>query len=329
MIKFGLLGAGRIGKIHAHNIAMHKDCTLAYVFDIHQPSAQTVANEYDAIAADVEEILSRPDLDAVIIASSTDSHADLIEAAAQAGKDIFCEKPIDLDIKRIENCLQIVEDCKVTLSLGFNRRFDPNFHHLKQQIDEGVIGPVEIVSLTSRDPAPPPLEYIQKSGGLFRDMMIHDFDMAIWLLGEMPCEVMAYGSCLVDDKIAEAGDIDTAVVMLKTPSGKIAQISNSRRSSYGYDQRIEVHGATGALSAANINEHSVTHMSEKGLIAAKPLHFFLERYKQAYQNELDDFIDALINNQPPLLCGTDGKNALLLADAAWQSHQSGQAVKIR
>lgn len=328
MMKFGLFGAGRIGKIHGGNIAARSDCQLAYVSDPHQPSAKDLADKHGAAVVTIEEILADKTIDAVVIASPTDTHADLIEAAAKAGKDIFCEKPIDLDIKRVEQCLETVKQCGVTLSLGFNRRFDPNFRHLKKQMDDGAIGKAEIVVITSRDPSPPPVEYIKTSGGLFRDMMIHDFDMAIWLLGEMPCEVMAYGSCLVDPKIGEAGDVDTAIVMLKTPSGKIAQINNSRRSIYGYDQRIEVHGEAGALAAGNVKEHTVTHMNGQGLSTALPLHFFLERYMQAYKNELDDFIDAIKNNQEPLTKGIDGKNSLMLADAAWQSHKSGQPVKI-
>ncbi len=328
MMKFGLFGAGRIGKIHGGNIAARSDCMLAYVADPFQESAQELADQHGAKVVSIEEILADETIDAVIIASPTDTHADFIEASAKAGKDIFCEKPIDLDIKRVEQCLKTVKQCGVTLSLGFNRRFDPNFRQLKKQMDEGTIGKAEMVVITSRDPSPPPVEYIKKSGGLFRDMMIHDFDMAIWLLGEMPCEVMAYGSCLVDPEIGKAGDIDTAVVMLKTASGKIAQINNSRRSIYGYDQRIEVHGSEGALAAGNVKEHTVTHMGNQGLSTALPLHFFLERYMQAYQNELNDFIDAIKNNQQPLVHGIDGKNSLMLADAAWQSHETGKPVKI-
>lgn len=328
MMKFGLLGAGRIGKIHGGNIAARKDCQLAYVSDPYQQNAEKLAKQYGARVVSVEEILADETIDAVVIASPTDTHADFIEAAAKAGKDIFCEKPIDLNIRRVEQCLEVVEQWGVTLSLGFNRRFDPNFRHLRKQMDKGAIGAVEMVVITSRDPAPPPVEYIKTSGGLFRDMMIHDFDMAIWLLGELPCEVMAYGSCLVDPKIGEAGDIDTAMVMLKTQSGKIAQINNSRRSAYGYDQRIEVHGSSGALAAGNVKEHTVTHMGDQGISTALPLHFFLERYMQAYQHELDDFIDAIKGNHAPLVCGIDGKNALMLADAAWQSYETGNPVKI-
>ncbi len=328
MIKFGLLGAGRIGNIHGGNIAARSDCSLAYIFDPYEPNAKELAAKHGSKVAKMEEILADETVDAVVIASPTDTHADFIEAAARAGKDIFCEKPIDLSIERVEQCLKVVEECGVTLSLGFNRRFDPNFNHLKKQIDDGLVGAVEIVSITSRDPSPPSPEYVKSSGGLFRDMMIHDFDMAIWLLGEMPVEVSAFGSCLVDPKIGEAGDIDTATVMLKTATGKIAQISNSRRSIYGYDQRIEVHGAKGALLANNVTEHTVTHMSEQGLNTALPLHFFLERYMQAYQNELNDFIDALKNNQPPLIKGIDGKQSLLLADAAFESHLTGKPVKL-
>lgn len=327
-MKFALFGAGRIGKIHGGNVAARPDCELLYVVDVFEPAAKELAAKYGAKVATVEDALADPTVDAVIIGSSTDTHADLIEAAAKAGKAIFCEKPIDLDSERVARCLKTVDECGVDLALGFNRRFDPNFQELKSQIDQGHIGKTELVVLTSRDPGAPPVEYIKVSGGLFRDMMIHDFDVAVWLLGEVPCEVMAYGSCLVNPEIGKAGDIDTAMVMLKTKSGKIAHINNSRRAAYGYDQRIEVHGEKGALLAENVPLNTVKYSGADGIVTAKPLDFFLERYAEAYKRELNNFVEAIQAKHKPVPSGFEGKVALLLADAAYKSYKTGQPVTI-
>ncbi len=327
-MKFALLGAGRIGKIHGKNIVNHPDCALLHIVDVYEEAAQKLAQELNSKASSMEEALNDKQVDAVIIASTTDTHADFIEAAAKAKKAIFCEKPIDLDSHRVAKCLDVVKECNVPLALGFNRRFDPNFQALKAQMDGGKIGNCELIILTSRDPSPPPVDYIKKSGGLFRDMMIHDFDVAVWLLGEVPCEIMAYGSCFVDKAIAEAGDIDTAMVMLKTNSGKIAHINNSRRAVYGYDQRIEVHGEKGSLSAKNIPVDTVVFSGESGIISAKPLDFFLERYAAAYKNELNSFIKDIQEGRNPSPGGLEGKIALALADAADQSYRNGQPISI-
>ena len=275
-----------------------------------------------------QEIFADDSIAAVLICSATDTHADLIEQAVAAGKHVFCEKPIDLSLERVQQCAQIVEqsDCKALVA--FNRRFDPNFQLLQQQIAAGQIGTVELVSIISKDPSPPPLEYISSSGGLFRDMTIHDFDMARFLLGEEIDAVSAHGSCLVDPAIGEAGDIDTAVINLTTDSGKLAQISNSRRASFGYDQRIEVHGSKGMLVAQNVNEHTVTAYGESGVSSAKPLYFFLERYEAAYHAELDSFIRALRGETVNFPSMNDGLQALVLAEAAILSCQSGRTVKL-
>lgn len=327
-MKFALFGAGRIGKIHGGNVAARADCELLYVVDVYEPAAKELAAKYGAKVATVEEALGDTAVDAVIIGSSTDTHAYLIEASAKAGKAIFCEKPIDLDSARVTQCLKVVDECGVDLALGFNRRFDPNFQELKSQMDQGHIGKCELVVLTSRDPGAPPVEYIKVSGGLFRDMMIHDFDVAVWLLGEVPCEVMAYGSCLVNPEIGQVGDIDTAMVMLKTKSGKIAHINNSRRAAYGYDQRIEVHGEKGALLAENVPLNTVKYSGADGIVTAKPLDFFLERYAEAYKRELNNFVEAINAKHKPAPGGFEGKVALLLADAAYKSYKTGQPVQI-
>ncbi len=328
MVRICQFGAGRIGAIHAANVAAHPDADLAYVVDVNASAASALADRYAAQVTDVATVLADDTVDAVIVASSTDTHADLIEAAARAGKAVFCEKPIDLDMERIESCLETVRGCGVPLALGFNRRFDPNFRAIRAGIDEGRVGVVESVLITSRDPAPPPAEYARHSGGLFRDMTIHDFDMARWMLGEEPVSVYAVGSCLAAPALAEVGDIDTAMVTLRTASGRMAQISNSRRAVYGYDQRVEVFGAAGMLRAENETPTRVEYAGEAGVCRDKPLHFFLERYAAAYREELDDFIGAVRDGRAPLAGGEDGRLAQRLADAAQASLEQGTPVSV-
>ncbi len=243
-------------------------------------------------------------------------------------KRIFCEKPLDLDRRRAEACLAVAKECAVPLMVGFNRRFDPNLTRLEREIRDGRIGGLEPLTITSRDPAPPPLDFVRRSGGLFRDMMIHDLDMACWLSGEAPAEIFAAASVLVDPAIGEAGDVDTAVVTLRMPSGALCQISNSRRAVYGYDQRIEAFGSKGALRAENVVESTVAFAGADGIVTDKPLPFFLERYAEAYRRELDHFIRAVADGTPPLVGGGDGVRALALADAAVESHRIGRPVKM-
>ncbi len=241
---------------------------------------------------------------------------------------MLCEKPLDLDRKRAEACLAVAEKAGIPLMLGFNRRFDPNFAKLQQQLRAGRIGKLEMLTITSRDPGPPPLDYVRISGGLFRDMMIHDFDMARWLLGEEPVSVFAAASSLVDPAIGAAGDVDTAVVTLKTASGTLCQITNSRRATYGYDQRIEALGSGGMLRAGNVVESTLEFAGEGGVVSEKPLHFFLERYAAAYRHELDHFIEAVEERKAPMVGGKDGVRALVLAEAALESSKSGRAVGV-
>ena len=327
-MRFGIIGAGRIGKIHGGNVAARPDSEVIYVADADPAAAAALAKATGAKVAAVDAMLASKDVDAVAICSPTDTHADLIERAARAKKAIFCEKPIDLDVARVRACLEVVIETGATLMVGFNRRFDPNFAALRKRIAEGAIGAVEIVAITSRDPSPPPLAYIARSGGLFRDMMIHDFDMARFVLGEEPVAVSAMGSALVDKAIGEAGDIDTAVVIMETKSGKVAQISNSRRATYGYDQRVEAHGDKGMLHAANVRETAVEWAGAHGFTSDKALNFFLERYEAAYRNELDAFVSAVNAGTKPRPDGEDGLKALLLADAAYRSWKTKQRVTI-
>ncbi len=263
-----------------------------------------------------------------MICSATNTHADLIEPAVASGKHVFCEKPIDLSLSRVRECCANVEATDRKALVAFNRRFDPNFQLLKQQCDQGIVGDVEMISIISKDPSPPPVDYIKVSGGLFRDMTIHDFDMARFILSEEITEVSAQASCLVDPEIGKAGDIDSAMITLKTASGKLAQIVNSRRASYGYDQRIEIHGSKGMLEARNINESTVTSHTDAGINGPKPLHFFLERYEAAYRAELDTFIRSLNDETVSYPSMQDGLQALLIAEAAMLSYQQGRSVKV-
>ncbi|MCO6049039.1 inositol 2-dehydrogenase [Mesorhizobium sp. RP14(2022)] len=327
-VRFGLLGAGRIGKVHAKAVGSNPDAELTAVADAFTQAADDIARAYGAEVRTIEEIEAADDIDAVVICTPTDTHADLIERFARAGKAVFCEKPIDLDAARVESCLKVVEETDATLMVGFNRRFDPHFMAVKQAIDDGAVGTVEMVSITSRDPGPPPLDYIGRSGGIFRDMTIHDFDMARFLLGEEPVQVSAHGAVLVDKAIGEAGDYDSASVILVTGTGKQCVISNSRRATYGYDQRIEVHGSEGMVAAENQRPVSIELANAKGY-TRPPLHdFFMTRYTQAYANEIAGFIQSLKTKQPASPSGKDGLMALKLADAAVQSAKEGRAVKV-
>ena len=321
-------GAGRIGAIHAANLAQDPAFELRYVVDINRDAAEALARKYGAKVGSIEAALSDPAVNAVIIASSTDTHADLIERAAKAGKAIFCEKPIDLSMERVKRCVAVVQDASVPVLMGFNRRFDPSFRALHNALSAGRVGKVELVQITSRDPSPPPPAYIAVSGGLFRDMTIHDLDMARWLLGEEPTEIMAVGSCLVDPAIGKAGDMDTAIVTLRTASGRIAQITNSRRAAYGYDQRIEVLGEKGMVAANNQTPTTVSISDTSGVTGDKPLHFFLERYAAAYKAEMEHFRDVVTGKIKPLVGIHDGEAALRLADAALDSVKSGKLVKL-
>jgi myo-inositol 2-dehydrogenase/D-chiro-inositol 1-dehydrogenase len=324
MLSVAMIGAGRIGRIHARNIAAHPGARLAGVADVDAVAAVQLAEACGSRALSIEEAFAA---DAVVIGSPTLTHADYIERAAAAGCAIFCEKPIDLDSERVRACLAVVRRAGVPLMIGFNRRFDPHFAALKRRMDAGEIGALEMLTIVSRDPAPPPLSYIATSGGLFRDCMIHDLDMARFLLGEEPVELHAIASCLVDPAIGAAGDVDTAIATLRTASGKLCQISNSRRATYGYDQRIEAHGAAGLLRAGNVTATTIELANGAGFTTDPALPFFLERYAAAYREELDAFVTAVTKGHAVQPDGDDGLKALLLADAASRSAQTGEVVK--
>ena len=328
MLRIGLLGCGRIGQVHARSIAQLDDVHVVAVSDFVPAVAEALAARVGAVVQDSIGVINNPEIDAVIIGTPTDTHYDLIHAAAAAGKAIFCEKPIDLSADRIRDCIKAVKAAEVPFMTAFNRRFDPSFADLQFRLQEGEIGDAEIVTILSRDPAPPPIAYIKSSGGIFRDMMIHDLDMARFLLSEEPVRVFAVGSALVDPQIGAAGDIDTAAVTLTTASGKICQISNSRRATYGYDQRIEVHGSGGMLRASNVLENQIESATDQGFRSAPAQHFFLERYEAAYRREMAAFAKALTDGTPIRPGIEDGLRAQLLADAAALSLETGQPVDL-
>ncbi|MEQ1616488.1 MAG: inositol 2-dehydrogenase [Hyphomicrobiaceae bacterium] len=327
-LEFAVFGAGRIGSIHAGNIARHGAARLKCVIDVNGDAASALAAKHGAAVSDTATALADTHIGAVLIASSTDTHADLCVAAAKAGKAIFCEKPIDLSLAKVDATLAAVKAAGVPMLVGFNRRFDPNFASLRARMTAGEIGVTEQVIITSRDPGLPPISYIKVSGGQFRDMTIHDFDMARWLLGEEPETLYATASCLVDPAVAAAGDVDSCMVVMRTASGKLCHINNSRRAAYGYDQRIEVHGSTGRLLAANVKPTTVELANAQSVSADKPLHFFLERYAEAYGRELDAFVAAVLENKPLPVGAEDGRRALVLAETALASLKSGRAEKV-
>ena len=329
MVRFGILGAGRIGNVHARSIARSGRASVAYVADAMPQAAETLAAVVGAKTKPVQEVIDSPDVDAILIATPTDTHADLIEQAARAGKAILCEKPVSLSVPRIEACLQVAENAGVPLMIGFHRRYDPNFAALEKRLRAGEIGDPEIITITCRDPAAPPVSYIERSGGLYRDMMIHDFDMARFLLGdEEPVTVHALGGVLTDPEIGRARDIDTASVQMQTATGKIVVITNSRRATYGHDQRIEVHGSKGLLRAANIHDTTVELANETGWTEDRIPFSFVERYQLAYTAEIEKFLDFLDRGEAPRASGHDGLMAQKLAEAASESLKSGQAIPV-
>ena len=328
MLKVGLLGAGRIGQVHAEVVAAHEGTRLAAISDVYAPAAEELAAKYHAQVRSSDEIIADDAINAVLIATSTDTHSDLIEAATQAGKAVMCEKPVDLSVERARACLEAVSETGRPVMIGFNRRFDPSFAAIRDSLAAGQIGKAELLSVTSFDPAPPPVEYIKVSGGMFRDMMIHDFDMTNFIMDETPVSISASGACLVDPEIGRAGDIDTAVVTLSYADGKLAVIKNSRRAAYGYDQRLELLGSDGLLQAQNMLENTVVKSTGQGVISAKPTYFFIERYMPAYKAEWAAFVAAVQEGDDMPVSLQDGVQALAMADAAQRSFDSSRPVRL-
>ncbi|AZZ90592.1 inositol 2-dehydrogenase [Hahella sp. KA22] len=324
MIRISLLGAGRIGVIHALNAKANLNVDLRYIADPREEAARDLAEKVGAKVVDVNAAINADDVDAVIIATSTNTHAELSHAALNAGKAVFCEKPIDLDINSASGVAEHVQQSGLPYFVAFNRRFDPSFAALQRGL--GDLGKLEQLVITSRDPSPPPVEYIKVSGGLFRDMTIHDFDMALWLLNEPLRDVHAIGSCQVDPAIGQAGDIDTATITLTTVSGAQCVILNSRRAAYGYDQRVEAFGAKGMLQAHNIKPTQLHRFGAEGESSDRLEDFFLQRYAAAYQAEMAAFVQALVTQSPMPVGVQDGVNALKLANAAYASLEQGKPV---
>jgi len=322
LLKIGLIGAGRIGRVHAEHLTTHiPSAELVMVADVFEESAKQCAKRYAIPLAtqDYHAILDRPDIEAVVICSSTDTHARIIEEAAQAGKHIFCEKPIALDLPSIDQALDAVARADIKLQLGFNRRFDPSFRRVRQAVEQGEIGGLQQLHITSRDPAPPPIEYIPGSGGLFLDMTIHDFDMARFLTGSEVDEIFAMAGVMVDPAIGEAGDVDTATILLHFTNGVIGTIENCRRAAYGYDQRVEVLGSAGAVGTENKYSNTAIISDSRAIRRDLPLHFYIERYTESYVTEMAAFVDSVLHNKPVPVTGYDGRMALVLGLAAKKS----------
>ena len=326
-LNLAILGAGRIGQVHARAVASVPQANLVAIAEPHAEVAEQMRASYGCDILEIGQIATSSDVDAVVICTPTDTHAELIEQFTEAGKAVFCEKPIDLEIDRVRSCLARVEQSGGRLMLGFNRRFDPDFMALKAAIDEGKIGDIEMITITSRDPGPPPYDYITRSGGIFRDMTIHDFDIARWLLGEEIASVHAAASVLTDPEIGRLGDFDSANVILTTASGKHCTITNARRAAYGYDQRIEVLGSDGMVSARNHHEANIEFADSSGFHRPPLLNFFMNRYVAAYANEIAAFVQALATGSKMPATGQDGLKALELAEAALRSVETGRAVQ--
>ena len=328
MIEVAIFGAGRIGKIHAGNLVRQPGAKLKYVVDVNQAAASELAARHGAQVTSVEAAFADKAVGAVVIASSTDSHADLILRAAAAGKAIFCEKPVDLALDRARACAAAVKEARVTSLIGFQRRYDPTFAALKDRLLAGEIGELEMLVVTSRDPGAPPVEYIKHSGGIFNDMLIHDFDIFRWILDDEAVSVYATGSCLTDPAIAQAGDADSTAVTIRTRRGRLCQINTSRRAAYGYDQRFEVLGSKGMLQAGNHKPTEVFSHTAVNVSQDKPEHFFLERYRAAYASEMAHFFDALATGKPVRTTVEDGLKALELAEAATTSWREKRVVEL-
>jgi myo-inositol 2-dehydrogenase/D-chiro-inositol 1-dehydrogenase len=326
-ITAGILGAGRIGKLHGDNLVAMPGVRLKAIAD---PYADLAPWADAGIVTEREAgpILDDDEIEAVLICSPTPTHADLIDAAAAAGKQIFCEKPIDLDPERVRTTLEVVERAGIKLQVGFNRRFDPTFSRVRAAVEDGSVGDVHMLRITARDPEPPPIEYVKCSGGMLVDMTIHDFDMVRFLSGSEVEEVHVYGAVLVDPAIGEAGDVDTAVTSLRLTNGALAVIENSRRAVYGYDQRVEVFGSRGCAEAHNEVPAQVRLSTVGGVCSEKPLYFFLERYQQSFVAELEAFFDCIRNDAEPLVGGRDGLKSLLIGLAATRSLQEKRPVPV-
>lgn len=330
-INVGIIGAGRIGKLHAEHLAYRvPDANIVAIADVFLEAAEKCAADLQIPSAvqDYREIMDNPEIEAVIICSSTNTHSQMIEEAAAVGKHIFCEKPIDFDLTRIDRALEAVDKARVKLQVGFNRRFDPNFKRVREMVAAGKIGAPHILRITSRDPGPPPIEYIKVSGGIFLDMTIHDFDMARYLIGSEVAEIYAAGGVMVDPEIGRAGDIDTAVITLHFENGVIGTIDNSRKAVYGYDQRVEVFGSQGMVAVSNNTPDTAAYSNAEGVHSSLPLFFFVERYTDSYVAEMRTFIECVQQDKTPPVTGMDGRIPVVMGYAAKKSYQENRPVRL-
>jgi myo-inositol 2-dehydrogenase/D-chiro-inositol 1-dehydrogenase len=330
-LRIGVIGVGRIGRMHA-DLLVHQvpGAAVSMIHDSHEDAARDVAAELRvAAAADVEELLGTDEVDAVAICSSTDTHADLIVAAARAGKAIFCEKPVSLDLAELDRALAAVNEAGVPFQIGFNRRFDPAHAAVATAVADGTIGDPQLVRISSRDPEPPPLDYVRTSGGIFLDMTIHDFDMARFVIGSEVVEVFARGAVRIDPAFADAGDVDTAVVTMVHENGCLTTIDNSRQAVYGYDQRVEVFGSSGMAASENPLAHSAVVRTEAGMRAATLPYFYLERYIPSYLREWEAFVAAVSAGKTPPVTATDARAPLVIGLAAWRSFREGRSVRVQ
>ncbi|MXV78718.1 inositol 2-dehydrogenase [Candidatus Poribacteria bacterium] len=330
-IGVGVVGTGRIGGLHIQHLSQNiHEAEIVSICSLDIETAETLSKQFNIseTTTDYRKLLTNPQIDAVLVASSTDTHVEICQAAAKAGKHIFCEKPIALDLKRIDETLAIVKEAKVKFQVGFNRRFDKNFQRVRDAVVSGAIGEPHILRITSRDPVPPPIEYAKVSGGMFLDMTIHDFDMARYLIDDEVIAVYAVGAVRVDPKIGEIGDIDTAVITLQFQNGVLATIDNSRKAVYGYDQRVEVFGAKGMVTVGNLSTDTVTLTNNTGRLSANPPYFFIERYKDAYLSELRTFVQCILDDKQPPVSGVDGRAPVVMGYAALKSLRENRPVKL-
>ena len=327
----GIIGAGRIGKVHAETLAFRvPDSKIVAIADVNREAAQALAARcgIPKVAKSSDEILADPNIHAVLICSSTNTHADLIVQAAQAGKHIFCEKPIAFSLEQIDRALAAVAKAGVQLQIGFNRRFDANFARVRQAVVNGEIGSPRLLHIVSRDPAPPPLSYVRVSGGMFMDMTIHDFDMARFLIGDEVREIYTSGGVMVDQAIGEEGDLDTALIVLRFRNGVIGTIDNCRQAAYGYDQRVEILGSEGKIATENNYPNQAVISTSKMVQKDLPLNFFMERYTESFAAEMRSFVAAVRENRPTQVTGIDGRIPVAMALAARKSYDEHRPVRI-
>ena len=331
MINVSLMGAGRIGKMHADIIYNHPEASLKFIYDINKDFAKDLASKYEAVVANTpEEAMNNNEVDSVFIASATPTHTEFITMASKFGKAVFCEKPIDLDINKVNECKEKIRDFDVPIQIGFNRRFDKSHSKLQEAKVKGEIGNLEMIIITSRDPEPPGLDYLKAAGGFFRDTTIHDFDLSRFILCEDPIvQVTAFGSQLVSDEVKKANDQDTAMFLLKSKKGVLIHINNSRRAVYGYDQRVEIFGSKGMLISNNQTPTSVEKFTNTQTKSQDPIYyFFIERYLQSYKDQFNHFIESIKLNKKPSVSFEDGRRALIIANAAYESFENGKTVDI-